>query len=231
MVVVRTSLRNPTRGCAWVAVASVALFIGLMIASAGVAIYPRVADPAARLICAGTVEYESFGASYRPGEYTVTREIWCRTGEGKAAAREEITLRAVGVAFLLYSAIAFVLLVALAYAVRRRTRHLLTPPAAGGTGWTMRTADPPREADVMTAAGPASPADISSILAKVAEAVERGGANVVVRNLRHDSAAGDADEPEPSPAERLERLKALLDQGLITAQEYQAKRAEILSGL
>jgi len=42
---------------------------------------------------------------------------------------------------------------------------------------------------------------------------------------------GADDEADLAPAERLERLKQLYDQGLITAAEYQAKRAEILSGL
>ena len=36
---------------------------------------------------------------------------------------------------------------------------------------------------------------------------------------------------EPDPAERLRRLKALHDNGLITPTEYEAKRAEILKGL
>lgn len=40
-----------------------------------------------------------------------------------------------------------------------------------------------------------------------------------------------ATDPQPSAAERLTQLKALLDQGLISRGEYDAKRGEILRGL
>jgi membrane protease subunit (stomatin/prohibitin family) len=47
-------------------------------------------------------------------------------------------------------------------------------------------------------------------------------------------AGAPAAEPaaaKPSPAERLQKLKALLDQGLITAPEFEAKKKEILADL
>ena len=60
------------------------------------------------------------------------------------------------------------------------------------------------------------------------QAVERGGGSVVVRggttDLSETAAGGD-------PAARLARLKALRDQGLITADDYEAKKAQILSRL
>jgi hypothetical protein len=180
-----------TTGCI---ILPASLFIALMIASAGTAIYPRVAALGAALICSGEVVYESHGQSYRPGEYTVTRQIYCQTGSGKSATREEITFRAIGVAFLIYSVLAFLLL-----------RFLVAP-------WLRRRAE-----RALSAAGMRS-ADLGSVLGQVSEAVRRGQAKVV------DVSGEDA-------AARLAQLKALRDQGLITAADYEAKKAEILSGL
>lgn len=236
MVQIRSNLPVSARGCGLAIVTAIALFVGLMIATAGTAVYPRLAHPGAALICSGEVVYESFGASYRPGEYTVSRQIYCQAGGGKDAVRDDITFKAIGVAFLIYSAASFVLLILLGLLLKRRTSDLMSAPTAGGAGWTVRTASAGDE-KIATASGPASPADISDILAKVAEAVERGGPNVVVRNMTRDSASGgwsesDGDEERRlAPAERLARLQQLYDQGLISAAEYQAKRSEIISGL
>lgn len=180
------------------------LFVGLMIASAGTAIYPRVAAPGAALICPGELIYESHGQSYRPGEYTVTRQIYCRSGSGKDATREEITFRAVGLAFLIYAAIAFLLL-----------RFLVAPWLRRRAGRAMLAAGIRSPADPSR---PASPADLRGILGRVAEAVRRG---------RADIADGSGDDP----AGRLAQLGQLRDQGLITAADYEAKKAEILKGL
>jgi len=177
------AVRPGTTGCI---VLPASLFVGLMIASAGTAVYPRVAAPGAALLCSGgEVVYRSHGQSYRPGEYTVTRQIYCRSGAGKAAAEEEITFRAIGLAFLIYSAIAFLLL-----------RFLVAP-------WLRR-----RAGRALAAAGP--------ILDQVAEAARR---------------RAEAAVPPADAAGRLARLKELRDQGLITAADYEAKKAEILSGI
>ena len=75
---------------------------------------------------------------------------------------------------------------------------------------------------------PAPPAGLGDLLARVQQAVQRGGANVRVRNvstgLPTEAGGGDI-------AARLAQLKTLRDQGLITAADYEAKKAEILSGL
>lgn len=190
-----------TTGCI---ILPASLFIGLMIASAGTAIYPRVAAMGAALLCSGGVVYESHGQSYRPGEYTVTRQIYCQSGSGKSVEREEITFRAIGVAFLIYSLLAFLLLrFAVAPWLRRRAERTLL--AAG----IRSPADPSRAASAV---------DLRAILGQVSEAVRRGQARVV-------------DLSDEGPAERLAQLKALRDQGLITAADYEAKKAEILSGL
>jgi hypothetical protein len=197
-----------TTGCI---ILPASLFVGLMIASAGTAIYPRVAAVGAALLCSGEVVYESHGQSYRPGEYTVTRTIYCQSGSGKGAGREEITFRAIGIAFLIYSAIAFLILRFLVapWLRRRAERTLLAVGIRSPT-------DP---------AAPASPIDLRAILGQVSEAVRRGQANVVV----HDTQVVDLSDDDP--AGRLAQLKQLRDQGLITAADYEAKKAEILSGL
>ena len=203
----------PRFNATWLVVLPVSLFVGLMIASAGTALYPPVTRVAGPLICAGgTLDYESHGASYRPGEYTVTRTIYCVAGAAgaKGGAREEVTLRAVGVSFLIYATIAFILLRFVALPLlRRRLRAVLKgspglrPP--GGTTF-----------------------GVEEILERVKQAVERGGGSVVVRGSSfHPSDAG----PDDDLAARLARLKDLRDQGLITAADYEAKKAEILSRL
>jgi hypothetical protein len=118
-----------TTGCI---VLPAALFIALMLASAGVAIWPRMAAPGAAVICGGDVIYESYGASYRPGEYTITRTLYCQTGEGKQAQRDEITFQAAGISFLLYSVITFLLLQFVARPLlRRRVNRTLEAARTG----------------------------------------------------------------------------------------------------
>lgn len=194
------------------------LFIALMLASAGVAIWPRMAAPGAAILCGGEVIYESHGASYRPGEYTVTRTLYCQTGEGKSAARDEITFQAAGISFLIYAVIAFLLL-----------RFLVAP-------WLRRRAARTLEAAGIVSPGiagaPASPADLRAILARVSEAVGRGAASVTVRNVTVDATgAADPDAGDDDLEQRLARLRALRDQGLITDHDYDAKKTELLSRL
>jgi putative oligomerization/nucleic acid binding protein len=190
----------------WLAVFPASLFLGLMIATAGTALYPPVTRIAAPLVCpGGTLDYRSHGASYRPGEHIVTRTVLCRSGPaGSKGGERDVTLQAVGAAFLVYSAIAFILLRFLGLPLlRRRFRAMLEAPPGL----------PPA----------AAPFAVQEILERVREAVERGGGSVAVR----DAATGDDDDP----AARLARLKALRDRGLITASDYEAKKAEILSRL
>lgn len=183
-------------------VVPVALFIALMLASAGVAIWPRMAAPGAAIICGGEVIYESHGASYRPGEYTVTRTLYCQTGAGKDARRDEITFQAAGISFLLYAIVTFLLLQFIVGPLLRR-RVDRTLEAAGMTGTT---------------------ASLSGLLGRVGQAVERGAAARAAGGAPAEAESGDV-------AERLARLRALRDQGLITAEDYDAKKAEILSRL
>jgi Short C-terminal domain len=194
------------------------LFVGLMFATAGVAVHPPLAFIATPLVCPGEVEVESRNYSYRPGQSGVTRNLYClsATGGGKPA-REDITFAAIGASFLVYTLIAFVLLQLLAWFLRPRLSALFRR----------------KRAQALERAGLSATetgVDLQAILAQVAGAVERGEAKVTVRNMDFDMRDGDGPGGD-DPAERLERLKALYDQGLITAAEYQAKRAEIVSGL
>ena len=196
------------------------LFVGLMIATAGVAVHPPIAFIATPLVCSGEVEVESQNYSYRPGQSGVTRTIWCLSGgQGGKPAREDITFKAIGASFLIYSAIAFVLLQLLWW--------MLRPRLAGLFRWKGPRAGPAAGLDL---SGPAAGLDLSSILSQVAEAVERGDAKVSVRSMTADLRDGDGPAGD-DPADRLATLRQLRDQGLITAAEYEAKRAEILSRL
>jgi hypothetical protein len=191
----------------WFFTLPASLFVGLMIASAGTAIYPPVTALGTPFVCDGTVDIQSHGASYRPGEYTVTREIYCVGDDGKT--REDITLKAMFASFLVYSALAFALLGLVVVPLLRRPFGRMLAP--------FRT----------QSSGPAhgAPGNLDDILAQVSDAMARGDARVVVRNMTFGQ-AGASD-----PAERLAQLKRLRDDGLITAADYEAKKAEILSGL
>jgi hypothetical protein len=212
----RDALKLNATGCI---VLPVSLFIALMIATAGVAVWPKFAAPGAAILCGGgEVAYQSHGASYRPGEYTITREIYCQSGPEKSATREEITFPAMGVSFLIYAVIVFLLLQFLArpFFARRLRRKM---EALGLAGTSAQTAWP---------GTPAAGGDLRDIYARVQEAMERGNARVEVRN---DSMDAGAAPDGGDIAGRLAQLKALRDQGLITAEDYEAKKAEILSGL
>jgi hypothetical protein len=195
----------------------VSLFIGLMLATAGVAVYPPMAFVAKPLICSGELTVESQNYSYRPGQSGVTRTFWCASGEaGGKPVRDEVTFRAVGASFLVYSAISFALLRFLVVPLlRRRLRD----------AWQARVG---RGAS-LAGAPPGTRTDLQSILSQVADAVKSGEARVNVRSM--GVTIPPDGPPDDDPAERLAQLKRLYEQGLITAADYEAKKAEILSGL
>jgi len=194
------------------------LFIALMIATAGFAIWPGLAAPGAAIVCGGGEVVHQSHEYRRPGEYMLMREILCQTGEGKAAAREEITLKAMGVSFLIYAAVLFLLLqfVVRPVVARRMRRKMEALGLSGGRPDGM-------------APGAGQMASLGGLLGRVQEAVRQGQVDVRTRTVSvgltdPGMAGGDI-------AGRLARLKALRDQGLITAGDYEAKKAEILAGL
>ena len=91
----------------WVMRLGLSLFVGLMIATAVGAVFPPVILPAASLICDGAVELQLQAYSYKPGQRGVSHLISCTQAGGSS---ESITLATIGVAWLGYSALLFVLL-------------------------------------------------------------------------------------------------------------------------
>lgn len=211
MAVIRgaNELKVNTLGCI---VLPAAMFAGLMISTAGMAIYPPVTFVANPVICSGTIDYVSTSYSYRPGQTGVSRTIYCLSG-GPKGARADVTMKAIGASFLIYSGICFLLFgFVVRPLLRRRYRRMM---------------DAVRASQAMAGLGSTNAAGgVQDILARVSEAMAKGEARVAVRNDRsdEDGAGGDL-------ADRLGRLKALHDRGLITAEDYEAKKAELLSRL
>ena len=119
----RDEMKLNVTGCI---ILPVSLFIALMIATAGFALWPQLAAPGAAIVCgSGEVVHESHEYR-RPGEYSLIRQIHCRTGSGKEAPREEITFSAMAVSFLIYAAVLFLLLqfVVRPLAARRLRRRM-----------------------------------------------------------------------------------------------------------
>jgi hypothetical protein len=187
------------------------LAAGFMIGGVGTLIYPPVGSWAGALVCAGRVDVQSDYYTTPSGGSGVQRRIGCVSGPAKGAALEDITMMTFGIAMLTYAALAFALL--RGFAARWIRRRAVGRPAF---------ADFDMEAG---AAGPALPADLQTILARVAASLQQGEANVTVSGVTID------DGHDPAPAERLARLKQLREAGLIGGDEYAAKKAEILSHL
>lgn len=203
----RDDLKFNTLGCI---VLPAALFVGLMISTAGMAIYPPITFVANPAICAGTIDYVSTSYSYRPGQQGVERAIYCVAGSDKGA-REDVTLKAIGVSFLVYSALVFLILGFIVRPLLRR-RYERTMAAVRA-----------RQGMTGTIAGVAT-SGAQDILARVSDAMQQRGADVVVHNVAPGTAPDDL-------ADRLAQLKQLRDQGLITAEDYEAKKAELLARL
>jgi hypothetical protein len=178
------------------------LFFGLMLATAGGAIYPPTVNVFAPLICKGEVVAESHSYSYKPGQHGVTRETYCVEPSGQ---RKEITLQVVGTAFLMYSAILFVLSLLAAVpslrALNRKTARLQDHVAQATSHWQAQ--------------------------------VQQTGSTPTTKHvvINWGSAATHEDPAGGELAGRLKTLRQLREQNLISEQEYSAKKAEMLSGL
>jgi hypothetical protein len=134
-------------------------------------------------------------------------------GAGKDAEADEITFTAIGIAGLAYAVIAFILMQLFAAPRMRRRAEARLSAGDFGPG--------------IGARGVASSAELQAILGQVSEALQRGQADIDVRNITIDGGDGDGGDATG----RLARLKQLHDSGLISGDDYQAKKAEILSGL
>jgi hypothetical protein len=187
------------------------LAAGFMAGGVGTLIYPPVGAWAGNLVCAGHVQVLSDYYTTPSGGSGVHRNVDCVSGAGKDAAHEDITMITFGLAILIYAAVAFALLqVFAAPRIRRRAEARTAFASFGGS---------------VVAGDPSSAAELQSILAQVASSLQQGQATVTMRNVTIEDAEGDG------PAERLARLRQLHEAGLISAGDYEAKKAEILSGL
>jgi hypothetical protein len=185
---------------------------GLFVSGIGTAMWPPVSAWAAPLACAGQVDVQSDHYTTPSGGSGVSRHILCRSGAGKDGVRDEITFEALGIAGLAYAAIGFLLLQFLAMPrMRRRAEGRSAALDFGSRGFPARDG--------------AAPPELQTILGQVSEALRRGEADVSVRNLTIDGSEGG------DVAGRLAMLKQLHDAGLIGDDDYEAKKAEIISRL
>lgn len=175
------------------------LFTGMMIATAGGAIHPPLYRAGASLACEGELVIESRAYSYKPGQSGVQHTLFCE--QPRTGVREEITFRAIFMAFLVYSACAFVVFA------------LLAVPLL----WWLR-----RKFDAFP-----------QLLRRAQVSMQDGGIVPGVRIVhRHPRHGVTAENDETSAiAGRLRQLARLRDEGLVSEQEYAAKKAEILAGL
>lgn len=82
----------------------ISLFMGTMIGVAGGALYPPLTHIAAPLICSGKLETVSSSYSYKPGQFGVTRELFCVGDDG---SREPMTARGLFFSSLIYAVVLF----------------------------------------------------------------------------------------------------------------------------
>lgn len=82
------------------------LFLGTMIGVAGGAVFPALTHIAAPLICNGKLETVSSPYSYKPGQYGVTRELFCISDDG---SRQPMTARGLFFSSLIYAIALFAL--------------------------------------------------------------------------------------------------------------------------
>lgn len=185
-------------GCGLLVLLPVCGFCGLMVATAGGAIHPPLVTVAAPYVCDGTVELQSQGYSYKPGQRGVARTISCLGPDGR---KRDITLRAIGAATVYYTLIFLPVWLLIGIAARRWLRGRITDMSAR-----------------------AGSKDIADLRATMAERLRTGADSV----RRPATASGTGGE---SVGDRLRRLQALYDEGLITDAEYRARRAAIVSSL
>jgi len=214
------------------------LFTGLMIASAGGAIHTPLYRVAAPFACDGEFTVESQRYSYKPGQSGVEHKIYCR--DKATGARTEITFYAIFIAFLIYSGLTFVVFLAVTLvlifplrALARRAETAVGPVNLPGMilGTPRATGKPARIiVNGQEYAGPEEmPAETRSAY-EGAMGVFADADGDGVPDL-FEGVGVKAQAPPGDAAARLTKLKSLLEAGLITTQEYEAKKAEILSEL
>lgn len=93
---------------------------GLLIATAGGWLYGPVYDVTAPLACDGELTVESRGYSPRIDSYRAKLNVLCK--DRATGVRTDVTLRAISLAFLIYSALAFTALTPVLIILARRLK-------------------------------------------------------------------------------------------------------------
>lgn len=187
----------------------IGLFIGLMIATAGGALHPPLLTVAAPVLCDGDMDISSRNYSYKPGQSGTAHTIRCER-EGRV---QEVTLRAIGVSTLIYGAGAWVLLTLLYLRSKRQQDENPTAGLSSGFGGRVSADD---------------------LIAAFTQKMKKSTGSPVTFDLRSfttPSSGGTSAPTGGDTAARLRQLKALRDQGLISAQDYESRKQEILDEL
>ena len=195
----------------WSIIVPVSIAFGAVLGFAAPAIYPPSSSIAWPIACpGGEVTVESQNYSYRPGQSGVARTLWCQTSDHDPP--RDITMKTLGLLFLIYtllSAIALRYLI-LPWARRRLTGTLSAAPDSG--------------ADT---APDAAAYNLHGLVDDIVRQAREAGATVTVRDGKEELTSA----PPADPAERLAILKQMLDAGLISAADYEVKKADILRDL
>jgi hypothetical protein len=184
------------------------LGLGFFVAGIGTTMWAPVTSWAAGPFCSGKVIDDSDYYTTQSGGSGVHRHIVCVTGEGKNATRDDITFDGIAIAFPLYSALIFAALLIFAAPRMRRTAEARDTWSSFGD---------------FTAENDRAPQDLQGVMGLVAEALQHG--NVTVGKMTVDS------PPNGTLAARLAELQQLHESGLISDADFEAKKADILSGL
>lgn len=191
----------------------VSLFIGLMIATAGGALHPPLLTVAAPVLCDGDMDISSRSYSYKPGQSGTAHTIRCE----REARVQEVTLRAIGVSTLIYGAGAWVLLTLLVLLSKRQQDESPT----GGLG-----------AGLSSGFGGRVSAD--ELIAAFTQKMKKNTGSPATfdpRSFTTTSSGGTSSPANGDATTRLRQLKALRDQGLISAQDHESRKQEILDEL
>jgi hypothetical protein len=207
---IRNQFLSRLLGSQWFRI-PVSLFIGLMIATAGGALHPPLLTVAASVLCDGDMDISSQNYSYRPGQRGTAYTMRCER-EGRV---EEVSLRAIGVSTLIYGAGAWVLLTLLNLRSKRQQDENPNEGLAAG---------------ISSGFGGRVSAD--DLIAAFTQKMKKGTGSPVTFNLRSFTTTSSGETPSGGDvASRLKQLKALRDQGLISAQDYESRKQDILNEL
>lgn len=200
-------------------------FIALMLASVGGALFPNTLYLVGSIVCPGrqpVVETQSFSLL---GESGYSVHMSCVGVDGQREEGKEF------LAFFALTGVYFVALMAVFWLFSLRPKPIV------------QQMEPQAMPDL----------DVASD-AEVRESIERGNLIQAIKRVREltgvglkeakdyvealragalpaSSPARQAETSPSDPVQRMKQLKQMLDDGLITAQEYEAKKADILSRL